>query len=336
MQYFTNCRKLSYLKSGIDEREYSTEVYKRKEKLDLYKQLKSEGCTQKTALMVIEISKATCCRWQKRYKSNGLSGLENESRSPIHVRTPQRGSTLEFYTCLLRKQYPLYGKYKIAVLLKREYRIESSASTVGRVLKKLVEQGSVKPVSFYYGRTHIRKRRVFNKHAKRWSYGMKANSLGELIQIDHLVTTIFPGRQIRHFTATCPITRLTVEQAYGQANSRSARDFLDYVRNQLPFKITSIQVDGGSEFMGEFEQGCKDLDIALYVLPPRSPKFNGMVERRNGTARYEFYSLYEGESSLDAIRCHLKRFMQHYNTFRPHQALQYQTPWQYYVSLGAS
>jgi len=27
--------------------------------------------------------------------------------------------------------------------------------------------------------------------------------------------------------------------------------------------------------------------------------------------------------------------MQHYNTFRPHQALQYQTPWQYYVSLGA-
>ncbi len=335
MQYFTSCRKISYLKNGIDEREYSADVYKRKEKLELYKQLRGEGCAQKTALRAINISSATFCRWRKRYKNCGLSGLENESRRPTQVRTPQWSSTLETYTRLLRKRYPLYGKYKIAVLLKREYKIESSASTIGRVLKKLVLRGFIKPASFYYGRAHVRKRRVFNKHAKRWSYGMKAQRTGELIQIDHLATTIFPGRQIRHFTATCPITRLTVEQAYGQANSRSALDFLNYVREQLPFKITSIQVDGESEFMGKFEQGCKKFNIELYVLPPRSPKFNGMVERRNGTARYEFYSLYEGEAMLDEVRHHLKQFMQHYNTFRPHQALQYQTPWQYYLSLGA-
>jgi len=33
MQYFTSCKKLSYLKSGIDEGKYSTEVYTHKKKL---------------------------------------------------------------------------------------------------------------------------------------------------------------------------------------------------------------------------------------------------------------------------------------------------------------
>lgn len=165
---------------------------------------------------------------------------------------------------------------------------------------------------------------------------MRAKQPGELVQVDHLVVTFEAGYQVRHFTATCPITRLTVDQVYHRATSQSALEFLRYARSQLPFDIKSIQVDGGSEFMGEFEQGCKDLDIQMYVLSPRSPKFNGRVERRNGTARYEFYSLYDNDTSLDKIRKELRCFMHRYNTFRPHQTLQYKTPWQYYLSLGAS
>jgi transposase InsO family protein len=335
MQYFNSCRKISYLKTGIDEREYSSQVYQRLEKLELYKQLIREGCSKRMAFKVINIPKSTYYRLKKRYSLYGLPGLEYESKRPNKVRTSQWSTTLELYVRLLRNQYPLYGKYKIAVLLKREHNIEASVSTVGRVLKKLVMRGIVKPVSFYYGRTKIKRRRVFNKHAQRWAYGMKAKKLGELIQIDHLVVTIAPDYHVRHFTATCPITRLTVEQVYSRATCRSASDFLEYIRNQLPYPILSIQVDGGSEFMGEFEQTCKNLNIQLYVLPPRSPKFNGAVERRNQTARYEFYSLYEGDTILEEIRSHLKQFMRKYNTFRPHQSLQYQTPWQYYLSLGA-
>jgi len=94
----------------------------------------------------------------------------------------------------------------------------------------------------------------------------------------------------------------------------------------FPFPIRSIQVYGGSEFMAEFEDRCKNSNIELYVLPPRPPKFNGRVERRNGTARYEFYSLYNGSHNLERVRRFIKKFMHLYNTFRPHQALQYQTP----------
>jgi hypothetical protein len=38
----------------------------------------------------------------------------------------------------------------------------------------------------------------------------------------------------------------------------------------VPYKIRSIQVDGGSEFMMEFEETCRELDIPLVVLPPEN------------------------------------------------------------------
>lgn len=63
---------------------------------------------------------------------------------------------------------------------------------------------------------------------------------------------------------------------------------------EAPFPIRSMQVDGGSEFRDEFEQACRDLGIPRYVLPPEKPRYNGCVERANGTSRYEFYPFYEG------------------------------------------
>ena len=58
----------------------------------------------------------------------------------------------------------------------------------------------------------------------------------------------------------------------------------------MPDPVKAIQIDGGSEFMAEFEQACADKNLPLYVLPPRSPKLNGAVERCNGAWRYEFYA----------------------------------------------
>ena len=58
---------------------------------------------------------------------------------------------------------------------------------------------------------------------------------------------------------------------------------VDALAARMPFGLRAVQVDGGSEFMAEFEQACLDRGIALFVLPPRSPKLNGHVERANGT-----------------------------------------------------
>jgi len=92
----------------------------------------------------------------------------------------------------------------------------------------------------------------------------------------------------------------------------------------------SIQVDGGSEFRDEFETSCKEMGIALFVLPPRKPKWNGCVERANGTTRYEFYSFYEGALTLKAMNKELNVYQDYYNDYRPHDGIGLETPFGYY------
>ena len=97
-----------------------------------------------------------------------------------------------------------------------------------------------------------------------------------------------------------------------------------------PYKIRSIQVDGGSEFMADFETECERLAIPLIVLPPSRPKYNGGVERGNRTFREDFYD--EPAilaDSIGALRFDLKKAVTKYNTYRPHHALKGRTPMEY-------
>ena len=56
----------------------------------------------------------------------------------------------------------------------------------------------------------------------------------------------------------------------------------------MPFAVKAVQVDGGSEFMAQFEEACRQRGIRLFVLPPRPPKLNGHVERAQRTHKDEF------------------------------------------------
>jgi transposase InsO family protein len=63
------------------------------------------------------------------------------------------------------------------------------------------------------------------------------------------------------------------------------------------------------------------------VLPPRSSKLNGAVERAQRTHTEEFFEIHPFEASTVALlnRQALGR-ERIYNTIRPHQALAYKTP----------
>lgn len=68
---------------------------------------------------------------------------------------------------------------------------------------------------------------------------------------------------------------------------QTASNFLKKMIDDFPFKFSSIQVDGGSDFIKDFEKLCQIKNIYLFVLPP---KYNRVVERRDCTTRDEFYS----------------------------------------------
>ena len=318
---------------GIDEAKYGKEAYIREKKIKIYDRLRSEGCCEKTACSALGISRSTIFRWRRKYHRRGLSGLEDQSKEPKNVRTKTWDRKFENYVLAIRRSNILYGKHKIRTILERDHCIKSSASTIGRIISNLIRREKIKPVSFYYTNKILRPRN-FNQHAQRWKVGMKAKQPGELVQIDHMTVRLTSDYRVKHFQATCPVTKIVVKQAYVRATSNIAAQFLDYIQEQLPFPLKSVQTDGGSEFMGDFEQACKAHDIPLYVLPPRSPKYNGIVERANGSAKYEFYASYFGPLNLVAIRSKLRKYTHKYNNFRPHQALQYLTPMQYYQSRG--
>ena len=87
--------------------------------------------------------------------------------------------------------------------------------------------------------------------------------------------------------------------------------------------------------MFEFELACKDLDIELYVLPPKKPKYNGGVERGNRTFREEFYARTDLlADSIGSMKYALKLAIHKYNSYRPHKALDYFTPLQYLQNLS--
>jgi transposase InsO family protein len=71
---------------------------------------------------------------------------------------------------------------------------------------------------------------------------------------------------------------------------------------------------------------CRDRGVRLFVLPPRSLKLNGHVERSNRTHKEEFYYRLTSATSLAQISKLLRRWQDVHNTYRPHQALGQITP----------
>ncbi len=146
--------------------------------------------------------------------------------------------------------------------------------------------------------------------------------------------TPLPGVERRQFTAVDVVSRLGAADVRGVATAGTATDFLAGLLARLPFPVRAIQVDGGSEFKASFEAACQDLGLALFVLPPRSPKLNGRVERLNRTFREEFWELYDGDLDLPPLRAALREWETAYNHARPHQALGYLTPAAHLAALG--
>lgn len=322
--------KAAYQVLKIDETDYSVLVYERLKKIESYDKLMQDGGEEDTVLEALETSRAALYRWKKGYRTFGLAGLENASKRPNNVRKPVWTRTIEERVYHLRKKFPLWGKAKIAVKYKAHYNEIISVSMVGRILSKLVQQQRVMPVRFLLYAKRDVKKREFNRHAQRWRYGMKATKPGELVQIDHMTITVPGHGQLKHFSAVCPVTKYAAYQVYHEANSKNARDFLEHVRKTFPFQLISLQVDGGGEFMGYFEDAAADYNLPLFVLPPRSPEYNGNVERANGTAKYEFYAQYEASSSFHILRKDLQKFAHFHNSVRPHQGIDLLTPSQFF------
>jgi transposase InsO family protein len=274
------------------------------------------------------ISPDTFYRWKKRYRPKNLKSLEDnpKTRRPYRLRIPTTPVIVVNRILQFRETYPRWGKEKIAVLLKREG-FDVSVSTVGRTIKRLKDRLILKEPKPNY--ISSKKRYLKRAWAVRKPGNYSIRYPGDLVQIDTLDVRPIPGIIRKQFTARDVISRWDVIEAYSTASALRAAFFLDTLIKRAPFKILAIQIDGGSEFKGEFEAECCKRNIRLFVLPPRSPKLNGYVERSNRTHTEEFYEVNDFSFDLLVLNQQLRDWEEVYNTIRPHQSLNYLTPLEY-------
>lgn len=274
-----------------------------------------------------DISRETFYRWWRRYVPTRLARLEDDpkTRRPHQVRQPETPPALEARIRALRETYPRWGKRKLAVLLRREG-WGTSASTVGRTLARLRAQGQLREPPVVVAQVTRRKARQRRPYARRKPWGYVPRVPGDLVQIDTTPITLYAGCRRMHVTARDVVSRKDVLAAYRTATSRTAERFLREHLPRMGFPIRAIQIDGGSEFKAAFERACEALGIHLFVLPPRSPKLNGHVERAHRTHQEEFYELIEVPDDLAAHNALLREQEAVYNGIRPHQALGDLTP----------
>jgi transposase InsO family protein len=157
---------------------------------------------------------------------------------------------------------------------------------------------------------------------------------GDLVELDTLDVRPVPDTVLKQFTARDLVSRWDVLELHGRATANLAVGVLDALEERMPFPVRGIQVDGGSEFMAGFEAQCEERGIRLFVLPPRSPKLNGAVERANRTHTEEFYECSVADPTVAALGAELRAWEVTYNTVRPHQALGYLTPAEYLATVG--
>lgn len=301
----------------------SKEAQRRVKWFDYYE---ANGHNGRKTCRHFDISPDTFYRWKKRYNPRNLKALEDRSHRPKKVRQHTWTKETEQKVLELREQYPRWGKAKIAVLLK-DQGINISVSMVGRILKYLKERGLLKePIPNYIS---TRKRQRKRPYAIRKPKEYVAELPGDIVQVDTLDVRPLPGLVLKQFTARDVISRWDVVKASSNASATAAAKFIDTIRERMPFEVRAIQIDGGSEFQGIFEEVCKSYDIKLFVLPPRSPKLNGYVERANRTHTEEFYEVTDTSFEVNELNKALLKWEYIYNNVRPHQSLGYLTPEKY-------
>ena len=207
---------------------------------------------------------------------------------------------------------------------------------MGRILAYLEAHGRVESVAAFLARArrgkHKRKQR--RPYAQRKPKTYTAHNPGDLIQVDTLTVTLGPGEVIKHFSAVDLATRFSLAEVHTRATANLAAGFLAHLVAQAPFAVKAIQVDGGSEYMSDFEEACQRLGIRLFVLLPKRPQLNGHVERMQRTFRDEFYTR-PLPSKIPELQRELDAYLDHYNRERPHRALNGLAPLEYLARMQA-
>jgi putative transposase len=268
-------------------------------------------------------------RWVDAYEQHGPSGLENGSRRPNQVRQPQTSPHVVKRILELREENPAWGREKLHRLLLEEG-ISISPKSIDRTIARLKARGVLREPN--------RKRKQARPHLQRprRPKDLPVDYPGALIQVDTKYVQLTGGKTVFQFGAIDFFTRKRVVALASTLTSQQGARFLGKVIAGFPFPVQAIQSDGGPEFLGEFATAAAHLNLNHFFNRPNYPQGNGRIERSFRTDDDEFYHVYDLPADRGGLEAALVAWNQRYETARPHQALGYLTPNQFYEQWSAN
>lgn len=207
------------------------------------------------------IAKSCFFKWKKRYDQCGLRGLTDRSKRPVHVRRSLTPQPVIVAIKALRKANPEYSKYKLEVILKRDYGYQVSASTIGRIIRKhrLYFDPPVRPKSHPYRRTSIQRLRKPSS--------LKPSKPGDLVEVDvkHL-----PHLGSKHygFVAIDVVSKRACVHVTSSISSKQGAIAWQKAVQRLGLP-TAVLNDNGSENLGAFAKLIADQQVTHYFARPK-------------------------------------------------------------------
>jgi len=285
-----------------------------------------------------KLSRKSFYKWKLRYEASGkrVSSLESLSRAPKSKRNSNLDCTTELDIKHIRQKYIRLGKVKIQKLFKDEYGYYVSQNHISYVIKKH---------NLYFD--PVTASRIRSKKMK--GMGHKKIRINEVNPNDYLTSekpfffttdtiVLYLPYGIKRYiiTAVEHEKKIAYARVYGSKSSLSAFDFLMRLSVLVDGTIAAILSDNGSEFAHYFEEACHKLKIIHICSRTHTPKDNSVCERFNRTIQEEFMEVDEyfepllTESPLVEANKRLTEWLVFYNTKRPHQTLDYRSPFEYY------
>jgi len=268
--------------------------------------------------------------------------LEPESKAPKNTSNRTRiPREIENLIIKIRDEsLNCWGKEKIAVVLKRDYGIKINPNTINKYLhkhKRIDPKISLKNIKAF----EVKKTSedILFKVKFRPPTIIKDYAPGALVEKDMKYVAKprqrYDGKRKENFwyqfTEIDSFTRLRTIEVSDEQDTQTAINLHKRAVQRFPFKTACQNTDNGFENNNDFSKELKKEMIFHFYSKAGTPTDNPRVERSHLTDDLEFYNKGNIFNDLEKQREKTKDWEHNYNFKRPHQALAYLTPMEFYA-----
>jgi transposase InsO family protein len=278
------------------------------------------GQHQADVAQAMGVSLTTVKKWLRRFRAEGLAGLQDRSSRPHRSPRALRQRLCHRIIALRRQR-------RTGRLIVRQLGV--SAASVSRVLRRarLSRWRDLQPA--------VPVVRYQREHPGELVH-LDVKKLGRIRGIGHRITgDRSAGRRTRGIgwdfvhVAIDDASRLAVahvaEDEKGDTATALLKRTVEHYR-QRGIRVQRVMTDNGSPYLSTaFKEACRQLGIRHVRTKPYTPRTNGKAERFIQTALREWAYASAFRSSAQRTVA-LQAWIHHYNWHRPHSALQSQPP----------